>query len=134
MSNPSWDIQSAIYALLTNVTPAIAAGGVHAPAADDVDFPHIEIGDSQTVTDDVQGSDGGDEFITLHVWSRPGGGRSFEEVKRISAAVKTTLHGVAIVGDSLSFGVAWVQTQRSIRDPDGVTLHGTLDVRVTHYS
>ncbi|MEH6727891.1 MAG: DUF3168 domain-containing protein [Hyphomicrobiales bacterium] len=134
MSNVAWDIQSAIYTLLTNVTPAIAAGGVHAPAGPDVAFPHIEIGDSHVVADDVQSSHGGDEFITLHVWSRPGSGLSFEEVKRISAAVKTALHGVSIVGDTLSYGMAWVQSQRFIRDPDGATLHGTLDVRVSHYS
>lgn len=134
MSNPSWDIQSAIYALLTNVSPDIAAGGVHAPAGADVAFPYVEIGESQIVTDDVQCADGGDEFITLHVWSRPAQGLSYEEVKRISASVKTALHGARLTGDSLGHAVAWVQTQRFMRDPDAMTLHGTLDVRVQHYS
>lgn len=134
MSNPSWDIQTAIHALLSSASPELAAGGVHAPALQNVEFPHVEIGESQTVTNDVQCSDGGDEFITLHVWSRPGAGGSYAEAKSILAAMKTLIHGVALAGGTLSTATAWIQSIRCFRDADGVSVHGTLDVRVQYFS
>lgn len=134
MSNPIWDIQSAIHALLDNASPELAAGGVHAPALQNVGFPHVEIGESQTVTDDVQCSDGGDEFITLHVWSRPGAGGSYAEAKSMLAAMKTLIHGVGLAGDSLGTATAWVRSSRCFRDPDGVSIHGEMDVRIQFYS
>lgn len=134
MSLTSWEIQTAIYNVLVAASPAIAGGRIYAPAAPDVVFPHVEIGESQQITGDVQCRAGGDEFVTLHVWSRPGAGQSYAEVKQICGAISTALHAVTLSGASLSYATAWVQRQRVLRDPDGVTLHGTVEIRVEHYS
>lgn len=138
MTDHSWNLQQALYQALANAEPALAAGGVHDQAPDDAAFPHVEIGESDVLPDDVSlgvaGADGeGDrglaETITLHVWSRY---RGRKETLAILARIHALLHGRALSVAGRASALAFVRSQRVFRDPDGLTRHGVMAVEVIH--
>ena len=119
---------------------AIAGGRVYDDAPDNVVFPYIAIGEGQQIDDDTGGSAGsGDngvsEFFDLHIFSRitqDTGARGFKEVRQISDALHTALHGKALSITGRASALAWVRTVRMFREQDGLTRHGVVTVEIIH--
>lgn len=91
-------------------------------------FPHVVIGEAETLADDSATRAGQVHILTLHAWSRY---RGRAEAKRILAALSAALHrqGLALTGDMACVQVL-VTYSATIDDDDGVTSHGVLRLRV----
>lgn len=91
-------------------------------------FPHVVIGEAETLADDSATRAGQVHTLTLHAWSRY---RGRAEAKRILAALSAALHrqGLALTGDMACVQVL-VTYSAIIDDDDGVTSHGVLRLRV----
>jgi hypothetical protein len=124
----SWEVQAALVAALK---AANVAGGriTETPDAGTV-FPYVEVGDTQPVNADVQGRDGVDEARTLHVWSRY---RGSKEMLDIVAAIQGALHAKNLVATGRDTAFATVPNALTLKDPDGLTRHGVVTVRVQHF-
>lgn len=131
MSDGSAELQAALYDALTTASPSIAGGRIYDDVPEDAAFPYVQIGDSDAVQDDVDCSDGLDETITLHVWSRY---RGKKEAKEIIAQIRAELHAVSLTVSGRASANAWVRQSRVVLDPDGLTRHGIVSVRVVHHA
>ncbi len=131
MSDGSAELDAAIYGVLSGASPAIAEGGVHDDVPEDVTFPYVEMGESDAVDDDVTCSDGLDETVTLHIWSRY---RGKKETKEIMSRIRDLLHNKVLAVSGRSSAHSWVTSSRVVRDPDGLTRHGIVLVRVVHHA
>ncbi|HWL05002.1 MAG TPA: DUF3168 domain-containing protein [Xanthobacteraceae bacterium] len=131
MSDGSWEVQQAIVARLKTLTPALAAGGVHAPAPQDQALPYVSVGESDAIPADAQCRAGLEEAISIHVWTAPG---SWKPAKEIISRIRAALHFGDLVVAGRSFASATVTSTRLFPDADGKTLHGVMSVRVIHLS
>jgi Protein of unknown function (DUF3168) len=137
MSIGSWDLQVAIRDRLT-LAP-IAGGRIFdsdANISPDVLFPYVTIGEGQVIEADVVGSSGSDEAVALHIWDRAnaqGGQRGKKNVKLIGDQIHSLLNGqdIAVNGRSPAFVV--MRDFVTIADPDPLTVHGVLTMRVQHF-
>ena len=128
MTDHHWNLQQAVYAVLTEA--GVADGRVYDDVPAKPAFPYVQIGETQPIPDDVSPDDEGFvETITLHVWSRK---RGQKEIKQILSAIYDALHQVALTVTGRASALAWVRHMRIIRDPDGITRHGILDVEIIH--
>lgn len=130
MSDGSFELQAAIYGLLNDASPALAAGGVHAPAPQDNPLPYVEVGESDSVAADVQGRDGLAETVTIHVWTVPG---SFAQAKQIISRIRDILHAKKLTVSGRSSALAVVGSTRIFTDEDGESVHGVVTATVTHF-
>ena len=142
MSDASWNLQTAIYGLLTGQSPAVADGNIYdnvpdaalSASAPDSEFPYVHIGEMDAQPDDVDGSsgardDGTVETLTLHVWSRY---RGQKEVKQIMQQIKNLVHDTQLTVTARSSALCIVRSMRNFLDADGKTRHGVMSVEVTH--
>lgn len=137
MSDFGFPLQTAIYAALTGASPVIAGGRIYddppqAVPPRTVEYPYVEIGETQVIPDDTSGNDAGiSEFVDLHIWSTY---RGMKEVKEIAARIHDVLHeaSLTVVGRTSAF--AFIRNKRTLRDPDGVTRHGIVTVEIIHRS
>lgn len=137
MSAFLWPCQVALKAAI--LSTAECAGRIYDTAPQAVDFPWIEIGDSDAVPDDVahgiepgESDDGVVETIDVHVWGRDHAGK--KEVKLIVDAIYGRLHGADIAIEGRRSSLTWVRRARVFKEADDVTAHGILTVEVTHRS
>lgn len=128
MSAGLWSVQAAIYAALTGV--GIASGRIYDDVPQNPTFPYVTIGESQSLAADITCRDGEEEYVDLHIWSQYSGQK---ELKDIAAAIHAALHGVSLSAAGRSSAHAFIQSVRTMRDPDGVTRHGVVTVRVDHF-
>ncbi|MBA5779495.1 DUF3168 domain-containing protein [Stappia sp. F7233] len=130
MTAYAWPLQQALYAALTDPPLDGVTRVVDHSFADagNGDFPFVQIGEAQSLPNDVQCSTGSDEYIDLHVWSRYRGQR---EVKEIMGAIHAALHQSTLAVDGLSSCFAYVDGQRVFTDPDGLTRHGVVTLKIT---
>jgi hypothetical protein len=131
MSDGSAALQTALYTLLTGANPAICAGRIYDDVPQEPTYPFVEIGDSQAIGDDVTCSEGKDEFVTLHVWSRE---PSKKAVKDIIGQIHALVHDATLAVAGRASAHAWVRDSRTLNDPDGITRHGVVTIRVIHHA
>lgn len=120
-------VHIAIYDAL--VAAGVSGGRVYDDVPEVPTFPYTQIGVSQTITDDVTCRDGGDEFLDLHVWSRQ---RGQVETKQIMDAIHVALHDQPLTVTGRDATLVRVDRTRTLEDPDGLTRHGVVTVRVHH--
>lgn len=135
MTIHGFDCQKAVVSALTAAN--LCGGRIYDDAPATVTFPWIEIGDRQIIPDDstsnAGGSDDGvEDFFDIHVWSRTYAGK--KEVEDIIDSIHGALHGVALIVAGQASAIAWFQTVRVLRDPDGITRHGIVSLQVIHRS
>ncbi len=126
--SPSNEFQALIHARLI-ADPAVAAlvgeriyDNVPAGAA----HPYISFGPSDFGPVDMDGIQARDETLQIDIWSRQHGRRS--EAAAINDAVYRALHnqrGSLAVNAITSLQVALA---RVVKDPDGITMHGVIQV------
>ncbi len=123
------DVQGAIYTLLSELDPVLAAGGIFDYVAADIAFPFVRIEDSTLVPADVDGYSGTQEIIQIAVYSNQHGKK---ELKVIMSRIKDALHHVNLsVTDRTA--QCWWDGATVQRDPDGVTHQGILRFRVLSF-
>lgn len=129
MTSYAWDLQTAIYAELVSASIPGVSRIVDTKITDPKgsDFPFIEIGEMQSIQDDVSCHDGTQDVFDIHIWSRYRGQR---EVKQLMGAVHDALHNTTLTVSGLASCFAFVEGQRVITDPDGLTRHGVVTIRI----
>lgn len=118
-------------------TAGVADGRVYDYVPDGAVSPYVVLGESNPVIADVQERLGVDELITLHIWDVPKGTgthhRGQKRVKEVGAQIQTALHAEDLTADGRSKIFVTVRDMRVIDDPDGLTKHGVLTLRVQHF-
>ncbi|MHA1523454.1 MAG: DUF3168 domain-containing protein [Alphaproteobacteria bacterium] len=126
----SWEVQSALYQLLsTDTALTTLLGGVR--IYDDVppgaDFPFVAIGENLS-RDWSTGSDAGDEHaLTIHTWSRQAGRKQTHD---LIAAIRVALEANALsLSQNRVVNLGFEFSQARL-DGDGETYHGVIRYRV----
>lgn len=125
-TDPSLDLQKAIIAAVKAAVPPIAGGRIYDRVPPDRVFPYLTIGPCLVVSDDADCVTGYEIFQTLDVWSRAVGS---PEMKGIVGQVRTLLHGAALPLDSFALNLIEHDGTRYLRDADGLTEHGAIELR-----
>ena len=107
-----------------NLAPLID-GRVYDCVRSDSPFPYVSFGTHQVVEDDAECIVGGHHSFQLDVWSRQIG---FVECKRIGAALRKALHETDASIDENALVYIRIRSTTYMRDPDGLTSHGILDI------
>lgn len=125
----AWGLQTAVYdAIITAAIPGVVKVVDHKISdPKNSDFPFIEIGEVQSIEDDVSCYDGTQDIFDIHVWSRV---RNQKEVKEIMGGIHAALHNATLTVSGLASCFAFVEGQRVITDPDGLTRHGVVTLRI----
>lgn len=128
-SDPSLAIQKAFYDKLIVAVPMVNSRVYdQVPEPDRLVYPYISFGEFQSVDDSADCIDSMELFATLHAWSRAFG---TVEVKGMVDQIRIALHDQPL---DLGPGFNWVlsenQMSRILKDPDGVTKHGVITIRV----
>ena len=126
MPDGSWELQKAVYDALS----AALSVPVHSGAPQDAALPYVDIGETDALPDDVQGRDGAEETLTIHVWTVYG---SQKPAKDIISAIHDALHAQRLVVDGRSAAFAHVTGRRLFADDDDVAWHGIVTLRINHY-
>lgn len=136
MSDGSSELQAAVYTTLVGLTPALAAGGIHAPAKQDTPLPYVEIDDSDAVSADVVGRHGLTETLNIHVWAAvqpPTGVGGYLTVKKIISRIRDALHAQKLTVSGQSYAFANVSSTRIFNDADKTAIHGVVTITVNHF-
>ncbi len=130
MTDHPFNLQTAIKSALVDAD--VAGGRIYDQVPQDVTFPYVEFGDKHSLPDDLSGDDQGRrEHTKLDVWSRY---RGRKEVLQIISAIEDALHGTDLTVTGRASALTWVIDFRVIRDPDGLTVHGVIDLLTIHRS
>lgn len=130
MPDGSAELQTALFATLNGLTPALAAGGIHAPAKQDTPLPYVEIGEASSVAADVLGRQGSADLVTIHVWTAAG---SYIPAKQIISRIRDALHSKKLTVSGRSYASAIVTSTRVFNDLDGTSVHGVVSLTVNHF-
>ncbi|MGX9392566.1 DUF3168 domain-containing protein [Nitrobacteraceae bacterium UC4446_H13] len=130
MSDGSFELQGAIYSALTALSPALASGGIHAPAPQNATLPYVEIGESDAIDADVQTRKGLEETVTIHVWTSAG---SQKDAKQIMSRIRDALHAKNLTVTGRSAALSMVRSTRVFTDDDKQSMHGVITVTVNHF-
>lgn len=133
-SNPQAELQKLVYDLLVG-TPAVLAQAddvydmVPPDPFSGVNQGYISFGATDVVVDDAECIVGGEYTLQIDCWSRQ---HTSVHCKRMVDAVYRTLHHPASASLSANALVDMEVTLRQVmRDPDGLTTHGLLQVTAT---
>lgn len=130
MSDGSFELQAAIFTTLSELSPALASGGVHAPAPQNTPLPYVEIQDGSNTPNDVVGRNGLQELVNVHVWTSPG---SFVPAKQIISRIRDALHQKNLTVSGQSYASVVVTSTRTFNDEDGTSIHGVVSLTVNHF-
>jgi hypothetical protein len=132
MTAPGFELQVLLVSTLkADATLTGLVNGVYdTPPADPwgTKKAYISLGPTDVVEDGADCVAGEEHNIQIDAWSRAVGA---VECKKICAAVKAALHEQALELTDNAIGEVFVDGYRTLRDPDGLTTHGIINVRVT---
>jgi hypothetical protein len=126
MSDAAWQLQRAVYVVLSNALTVPVYDHVPQDAA----LPYVMTGDDSARDWSADDLSGVETTLSIHVWSRYAGRR---EGKEIMAEIKRALHeqSVAPLGHRLVL-LRW-EFAASFLEQDGLTRHGVMRLRsLTH--
>ena len=126
MTSPAFEFQQLVFATLSGsaeVTDVVS--GVFDGPPKGVAAPFVSLGASDEVPGDAQCITASRHTLSVHVWSERGGK---QECKDLLFVVKKLFHGQRFSLSTHAISNVQVGGQRVFRDPDGITLHGTIAV------
>lgn len=135
MSDGRWEVQTAIYAALvaagvgtSDTIKSPVPEGYAPPNQTDIYFS-IEDGDA--TDDDCEGMTGLDERIVIHAWHRA---QSYKTMKQSISLIRDALHNKQLTVTGQVDAYSLVRSDQIMKDPDGLHLHGVIEVIVLHHS
>jgi len=127
-SDPAGAIQKAVYAALrAALAGAPVAGRIYDRVPPAPTHPYVAFGPAQTLEDGDDCIDGSESFLDLHVWSEEVG---FTQAKAIADTIRSTLDRADLTLDGHALVEMQVTQTRYLRDPDGLTSHAVVELRV----
>lgn len=123
-------VTAAVYSRLTGdatLTTLLGSGGVYDEAPQPIVFPWVQLGEATVTKDAVFERDGRNALLRLHVWSRYAGSK---ECSDIMARMGDLLDEYALTVSGATVESCEVDQTQIMRDTDGITRHGILDLRV----
>ena len=129
----SYEVQKAIFSAITAASISGVVSIIDNPNTEptSADFPYIQISSSQVIPADAGGDEGKEEFIDIHTWSRY---RGQKEVKTIMGAIYDALHHQSLTVTGRNTAFCWLDDERVIDAPDGLTRNGIQTFKITHRS
>lgn len=100
------------------------------PESGEARFPYCEIGEWDGAPDDVVGGDGGDDALTLNMWSRHKGKK---EILNLMDGVRRLFHAKTLITADKESVHLFVTFQRTFREANGVDRRGVVVLRVLHH-
>ena len=125
MSDPTLPLTAAIVSALTTSSPPVLAH-IYDKVTPAATFPYVSIGPIQVIPDKADCIDGTEVFIQLDIWSQTA---SSVEEKQISAAIVAALDDQDLTVSGYRAVIFQLQDINHLRDPDGLTWHGVLNMR-----
>lgn len=135
MKDPINDLQDAIIHWLKNADDVTALVGdrIYDRVEKNAPFPYISIGPADQINEIADCFDIATVTIQIDCWSQKPG---FYQAREVAKAVIDTLHDREIVLDDNALVSMTLVTNRSMRDPDGLTSHSaitfTADIQQNH--
>jgi len=120
----AWNVQVAIYGVLTALVPAIV---VYDQVPDAAAMPYVVIEDIAEYPDETLVSQGRRCIVALHTWSRYSGAM---EVQEIIDWMIDALHHQPLTITGWHHVDTRLETSIVLRDPDGITRHGVTQFRI----
>jgi Protein of unknown function (DUF3168) len=123
MSDPSYELQQALYtALKNNIGPEVGPR-VFDNVPSNAQFPYVTLGDGQVLPDKADCIDGTEHFPQIDVWSRAVG---YPEAKTISKNILAVLDDKPLPMPGYVAVIFELENIQYLRDPDGLTRHVAL--------
>jgi len=122
-------VNTAVYARLNGSATLLAAatGGVHDNPPQPMMYPYAQLGESIATKDATFEADGRNIVCTLHVWSQYAGTK---EAATIMGIIGDLLDEYTLSVSGCTVESCEIESSRIMRDPDGITRHGILELRV----
>lgn len=123
-------VTAAVYSRLTGDATLVAllgSGGVYDEAPQPPVYPWVQVGEAIVTKDAVFERDGRNCLLRLHIWSQYAGSK---ECSAIMAQIGDLLDEYALTITGGTVESCEVEQTQSLRDPDGITRHGIMDLRV----
>lgn len=132
------NLEQAVFTRLagfTALTSQLSGQGIYArkPQDDQAEsttpFPYITFSLPSSLPWDTDDIAGAEVILRVHVWSRS---QSRLEIARIMDSVYDCLHRFDLVIAAANTVDCLYVNQETMDDPDGVTMHGIVDFRITY--
>lgn len=122
-------LQAAVYAALTADAQldAIVSGRVYDFVPTSAVYPFVSFGPVNAGDWSTFTTDGAETYLTLDFWSRKPGR---VQVQAMMARAYAVLHAATLILTGHAVAVMRLDDSRVLRDPDGVTSHGVMRLRV----
>jgi len=129
MPSPSWELQKAVYGVLTSdddLVDLLGGARVYDEVPRGAAFPYVTFGPSIT-RDWSTGTEAGAEHqVTLRAWTRNGGER---DVHLVLDAIRAALDDADLALDGHRLVSLRHELSDATRDPDGETWNGAIRFR-----
>lgn len=129
MADRSLELYAALYAALAAdaaLTALIGASKVFDIVPANAAAPYVVIGDETAIDAGSSLIDAQEHTITVHVWSEQ---PSTKQCKAIQAAVRAVLHEARLTLSAGTLCNLRCEYKETMRDPDGISVHGVLRFR-----
>ncbi len=134
-ADSQWELQKAIYAVLRADAALIVLAGdkaspeqtrIYDRIEQDSDFPYLQIGETTALDWDTKSTDGMEQTIVIHSWSRYSGQK---EVKQIMGAVVDAIDQATLSLTGHTLILIRFEFADTFMDQDGRTHHGVQRFR-----
>ena len=128
MTIGSFALQEAVYSTLNgdNTLTSTYGAEIYDEVPEDSAAPYVTIGYGTPTDYSTQNIDGGEQTLTIHVWSEY---RGAKECKQIMDRVHDLMHDSTFSVTGFNLVNMRFEFSEIIRDPDGVTRHGIMRFR-----
>tara|TARA_R100001591_G_scaffold108515_1_gene118057 strand:- start:921 stop:1328 length:408 start_codon:yes stop_codon:yes gene_type:complete len=133
MGYHSFDLQSAIYSLLNNdstLDSLVGNNKIFDNVPDDTSYPYIQIGLETVSNIGTKTVDGNVYNVDIDVWSQY---RGQKEIKEIMERIYVLCHDITISVSGADSVMSYVTNVTTLREADGITRHGIVNINFTIY-
>lgn len=128
MSDDGWQLQVAGYTALNANSTLTALATIYDGAPQDAALPYVDLGEADVDDWGSKTFDGGDHFLTLHVWTAGGQGGK-KQAWDIIEQIRTTLHNASLTVTGHALVMLRHSASRVFRDINEQDYHGIVELR-----
>lgn len=126
MSDDALELRKAVYTALNANGTLTAMASIYDGVPQDTAPPYVDLGEADVDDWGTKTFDGGDHFLTLHVWSSY---RGQKEAWDIIEQIRSTLHNASLSVTGHALVLIRHSASRVFRDINGQFFHGVTEFR-----